>query len=162
MLGFWLDEPRRVDGVTLEEGVGVIFEAEGTCTEHFQILSVAEFKLIFRSTDLKQHQNSAGPVGKDGRQGLRYGLIIIIRDLGLAMDAVVEKASIFECNLQNYAHTLVHFGSAWLIKLDLFYGICCSESMFCTFYFFCLFCIFCSYLPRELFPLKCVFSFSRS
>jgi len=122
--------------------VGVIFEAEGTCTEHFQILSVAEFKLIFRSTDLKQHQNSAGPVGKDGRQGLRYGLIIIIRDLGLAMDAVVEKASIFECNLQNYAHTLVHFGSAWLIKLDLFYGICCSESMFCTFYFFASFAYF--------------------
>jgi len=146
-----LDEPRRVDGVTLEEGVGVIFEAEGTCTEHFQILSVAEFKLIFRSTDLKQHQNSAGPVGKDGRQGLRYGLIIIIRDLGLAMDAVVEKGSIFECNfifecnsllcnfisecnLQTYMHTLVHFGSAWLVKLDLSYGVCCSESLFCTFY----------------------------
>jgi len=71
--------------------VGVTFEEEGTCTEHFQILRAVEFKLICRSTDLKQHQDSAGPVGKDGKRGLRYGLIIIIRDLGLAVDAVVEK-----------------------------------------------------------------------
>ena len=60
--------------------------------------------------------------------GLRYGLIIMIiriRDLGLAMDAVVEKTSIFECNfifecnLQTNMHSLVHFGSAWLVMLDL-------------------------------------------
>lgn len=96
-----------------------------------------------------------------GDRGLRYGLIIIIRDLGLAMDAVVEKTSIFECNsllcnfisecnLQTYMHTLVHFGSAWLVKLDLSYGVCCSESLFCTF-ICCRFCIFCSYLSCELF-----------
>jgi len=50
--------------------VGVTFEEEGTCTEHFQILCAVEFKLICRSTDLKEHQYSARPVGKDGgRQG---------------------------------------------------------------------------------------------
>ena len=93
MLGFWLDElggGRGWGWLCHLSGVGVTFEEEGTCTEHFQILRVVEFKLICWSTDLKQHQNSARLVGKDRDRGLRYGLIIM-RDLGLAEDAVVEK-----------------------------------------------------------------------
>ena len=59
-------------------------------------------------------------------------------------------------------HILVHFGSAWLVKLDLFYGVFCSESLFCTFHGLFLVCIFCSYLRCKLFPFNFVFSSSRS
>jgi len=93
--------------------------------------------------------------------GLRYGLIIMIiriRDLGLAMDAVVEKrpslssisslSAICKNMHTHWCILAVHGSSCWIYL----YGVCCSESLFC------LFCIFYSNLPCKLFPIKiCLF-----
>ena len=87
-------------------------DGEGACTEHFQNTTCGGIQVKC------WHQNSSRLVGKDGGQGSEIRVNNDKRDLGLAGRRCIKRRPSLSCNLHQM-HTLVHFGSAWLIIIRL-------------------------------------------